>query len=172
MGFDNDNDGKGPIDPVEQSARDAASDAALKEMMPVLLPKLHAVFDQIRAQGLDDPETPVKRWLPVAATYRLWHEASINALLAHYNRFEQPLTVAGRAEELPHAAKEYAEDLTGLNEQEAIAEYIDAQQPPLDLPQKRALHEAFAEVKKRAIEVDTTSLTAFPGKGKPGGQER
>ena len=164
----NDNDDKQP--PIERTDREQSETDDYKRIMKqVLIPKLQQMFSQIREFGLDDPSTPVKTWAPVAATYRLWSEEATRELTAHYHKFIAPLTVKGREEEAfdePHAVRDFVEEISGWTAQEQIAQFIQEQQPPLDLPQMRAMHTAFDEVKRRATEINTAGVTAFPGKAR------
>ena len=149
------------MEPVDQSPKDAAANADMKRLMGALLPDVHVIFDHITDKVLQNPTAEEQTNRGLAASYRLWHDASVRELITHYNKFELPLTVAAREKEDPNAAETFAKDITRLNVNEAVGEYLAKKTPKLSAEKASEFQQAFGLIQKLASEIDTTGVTSF-----------
>lgn len=158
---------------VDRTDRELAADADMARLMGALLPDFHAILGRVKALALGE-ETAPDAEQGIAADLKLWKEASQRELITHYNKFETPLTHAERVRATPDAAQEFATDLTQLNMQEAITEYLTEQKPTLAHDQEEGFKVTFDRVEDLAARLDTQNVTSLADKvrrdgWKPGG---
>ncbi len=160
------------MEPVNQAPRDAAANADMKRLMGALLPDLHVIFDHITDKVLQNPTVDEQTNRGLAASYRLWHDASVHELITHYHQFELPLTMVGREKEARGAAEAFAKDITRLNVNEAVGEYLEATTPKFSVAQALQFRQTLGAIQNLASETNTAGVAALADRRRQDGWKR
>ena len=146
------------------SDRDAAANADMKRLMSRLLPDLHSILAQVDAYvQLEAADLPT--FHGIAADLKLWKEASEKALIPHYHQFESPRTHAERLEtDVQAEAKAFATDITRLNMDEALREYVEQHVAANDEERGKKMGMALDALFTRAEGIETEGVTSLADK--------
>ena len=146
------------------SDRDAAANADMKRLMSRPLPDLHSILAQVDAYvQLEAADLPT--FHGIAADLKLWKEASEKALIPHYHQFESPRTHAERVKtDLQAEAKAFAADITRLNMNEAVDEYIKEHVSANDIDHAERIAMALAALFTRGEGIETEGVTSLADK--------